>query len=40
MGALLAGPEGMESLVLMTCSGPITDGEHEWRTVVLARRAN
>ncbi len=38
MGALLAGREGAESLTLMTCSGPKTDGEYPWRTVVLAER--
>jgi sortase (surface protein transpeptidase) len=41
MGALLRGLEGGESLVLMTCSGPIsTDGEYQLRTVVLAERVS
>ncbi|MFN0096479.1 MAG: class F sortase [Dehalococcoidia bacterium] len=38
MGALLAGREGVESAVLMTCSGPKEDGEYQLRTVVLADR--
>lgn len=38
MGALLAGREGVESVVLMTCSGPVVNGNHQWRTVVLADR--
>lgn len=38
MGALLAGREGVESLTLMTCSGPLNEGEFQWRTVVLAER--
>jgi sortase (surface protein transpeptidase) len=38
MGALLAGREGVESITLMTCSGPIKDGNYELRTVVLAER--
>jgi LPXTG-site transpeptidase (sortase) family protein len=38
MGALLQGREGVESLVLMTCSGqPAAHGFDE-RTVVLAER--
>jgi LPXTG-site transpeptidase (sortase) family protein len=38
MGAILHGREGVESITLMTCSGPITDGNYELRTVVLAER--
>jgi Sortase domain len=38
MGALLDGREGVESITLMTCSGPIKDGNYELRTVVLAER--
>jgi len=38
MGAILAGREGMESLTLMTCSGPAGSGEYPLRTVVLAER--
>lgn len=38
MGALLAGREGMESITLMTCSGPAIEGEYDSRTVVLAER--
>ncbi len=37
MGALLMGREGMESLSLMTCSGPPNEGEFPLRTVVLAK---
>lgn len=36
MGALLMGREGMESLTLMTCSGPPDEGEFPLRTVALA----
>jgi len=36
MGALLRGREGVESLTLMTCSGPANEGEYAFRTVVLA----
>lgn len=36
MGALLMGREGMESLALMTCSGPPDEGEFPLRTVALA----
>ncbi|MGE5595370.1 MAG: class F sortase [Hyphomicrobiales bacterium] len=39
MGALLQGREGVESLTLMTCSGPPDEGEYPLRTVVLAERA-
>jgi len=39
MGALLAGREGLESLTLMTCSGPSNEGNYPLRTVVLAIRA-
>ena len=39
MGALLMGREGLESLALMTCSGPPDEGEFPLRTVVLAARA-
>ncbi len=38
MGALLLGREGVESIVLMTCSGPPNQGEYQFRTVVLAER--
>lgn len=38
MGALLAGRLGVESIVLMTCSGPPSEGEYPLRTVVLAER--
>jgi LPXTG-site transpeptidase (sortase) family protein len=38
MGALLRGREGVESVVLMTCSGPVVQGNYQWRTVVLAER--
>ena len=40
MGALLRGREGVESVVLMTCSGPVVDGNYQWRTVVLAERVD
>ena len=36
MGAVLAGREGVESVTLMTCSGPANEGEYPLRTVVLA----
>ncbi len=39
MGAILRGREGVESLTLMTCSGPANEGEYAFRTVVLAARA-
>ena len=39
MGAILAGREGLESITLMTCSGPPNEGEYPLRTVVLAVRA-
>jgi LPXTG-site transpeptidase (sortase) family protein len=38
MGAILQGREGVESLTLMTCSGPANEGEYAFRTVVLAER--
>lgn len=38
MGALLRGREGIESITLMTCSGPGDGGEYPLRTVVLAER--
>ena len=38
MGALLKGREGIESITLMTCSGPPNEGEYAFRTVVLAER--
>lgn len=38
MGAILQGREGMESVTLMTCSGPANEGEYAFRTVVLAER--
>lgn len=38
MGALLDGRPGVESIVLMTCSGPPNEGEYPLRTVVLAVR--
>lgn len=38
MGALLLGREGTESVTLMTCSGPVRDGNYQERTVVLAER--
>lgn len=40
MGALLAGLEGRESIVLMTCSGPPDEGSYPLRTVVLAERVS
>lgn len=36
MGAILRGREGVESITLMTCSGPANEGEYAFRTVVLA----
>lgn len=36
MGAILSGREGIESITLMTCSGPANEGEYPLRTVVLA----
>jgi len=39
MGALLQGREGAESITLMTCSGPASEGQYPLRTVVLAERA-
>lgn len=39
MGAILNGREGVESITLMTCSGPPNEGEYAFRTVVLAERA-
>lgn len=36
MGAILAGREGVESITLMTCSGPGDGGRYPLRTVVLA----
>jgi len=38
MGALLKGREGVESITLMTCSGPPNEGDYAFRTVVLAER--
>jgi len=38
MGALLYAREGVESITLMTCSGPPSRGEYWYRTVVLAER--
>lgn len=38
MGALLFAREGVESITLMTCSGPPSGGEYWSRTVVLAER--
>ncbi len=38
MGAILKGREGVESITLMTCSGPANEGEYAFRTVVLAER--
>ncbi len=38
MGALLLGREGTESVTLMTCSGPVRNGNYQERTVVLAER--
>lgn len=40
MGALLQGREGVESITLMTCSGPPTPDGYQWRTVVLAEKAD
>lgn len=40
MGALLLGREGTESITLMTCSGPVRDGNYQERTVVLAERVS
>lgn len=40
MGAILAGPEGSESLALMTCSGPGDGGSYPLRTLVLAVAAD
>lgn len=40
MGAILEGREGMESITLMTCSGPPDEGEYPLRTVVLAERTD
>lgn len=40
MGALLQGREGVESVTLMTCSGPPTPDGYQWRTVVLAEKAD
>jgi hypothetical protein len=39
MGAILQGREGVESVTLMTCSGPASEGEYPLRTVVLAEMA-
>ncbi len=36
MGAILRGRDGIESITLMTCSGPPNEGEYAFRTVVLA----
>lgn len=38
MGALLHAREGVESITLMTCSGPPSRGSYPLRTVVLAER--
>lgn len=38
MGAILHGRANMESITLMTCSGPANEGEYPLRTVVLASR--
>lgn len=38
MGAILHGLEGVESVVLMTCSGPPNEGNYPFRTVVIAIR--
>lgn len=38
MGALLRGRDGVESITLMTCSGPPDEGEYAFRTVVLCER--
>ncbi|HMO54213.1 MAG TPA: class F sortase [Tepidiformaceae bacterium] len=40
MGALLHAREGVESITLMTCSGPPSGGEYWFRTVVLAERVD
>lgn len=40
MGALLQGREGLESITLMTCSGPPNAAGYPMRTVVLAERAD
>ena len=40
MGALLYAREGVESITLMTCSGPPSRGEYWYRTVVLAERVD
>jgi hypothetical protein len=38
MGAILHGRASMESITLMTCSGPANEGEYPLRTVVMASR--
>lgn len=38
MGAVLQGREGVESVILMTCSGPPDEGNYPLRTVVIAER--
>ena len=38
MGAVLRGREGIESVTLMTCSGPPNADGYPQRTVVLAER--
>lgn len=38
MGAILQGREGVESVILMTCSGPPDQGNYPLRTVVIAER--
>lgn len=38
MGAILKGREGVESITLMTCSGPPNEGEYAFRAVVLCER--
>ncbi len=38
MGAILRGREGVESVTLMTCSGPPNEGEYAFRTVVLTEK--
>ncbi len=40
MGALLKAREGVESITLMTCSGPPSEGQYPFRTVVLAERVS
>ncbi|MDZ7729240.1 MAG: class F sortase [Dehalococcoidia bacterium] len=40
MGAILQGMEGTEGVTLMTCSGPVRDGNYQWRTLVLAERVD